>query len=63
MVHEVLECGGGISESEEHYSGLEEAEVCAKSGFPFISFFDYESLNANLRLVFLTRVSEQKFDP
>jgi len=24
---------------------------------------NYESLNANLRLVFLTQVSEQKFDP
>ena len=39
-VHYCLKGGWGVSESEEHYSGLEESSVSFEGGFPLIAFFD-----------------------
>jgi len=40
IIHELLESGGGIGETEEHDGGFEEAFVGNKGGFPLVSVFD-----------------------
>ena len=36
MVHECLECGGGVIESEEHDSGFEESHGSYEGSFPLV---------------------------
>ena len=40
VVHESLECGGGIGHPEEHYERLEESSVCGEGAFPLMSVLD-----------------------
>ena len=42
MVHEHLECGGRITESEEHDSGFEESHGSDESGFPLVFFLNMD---------------------
>jgi hypothetical protein len=38
VVHERLECSGGIAEAKGHNKGFEESEGAFESGFPFVAF-------------------------
>jgi len=38
VVHERLECSGGVAEAEGYDQGFEESEGAFESGFPFIAF-------------------------
>ena len=40
VIHESLECGGGVGEAEEHNGRFKEALVGNKSGFPLMSILD-----------------------
>jgi hypothetical protein len=38
VVHERLECSGGVAEAEGHNKGFKESEGTFESGFPFVAF-------------------------
>jgi hypothetical protein len=38
VVHERLECSGGVAEAKGHDKGFEESEGAFESGFPFVAF-------------------------
>jgi len=38
VVHERLECSGGVTEAKGHDKGFEESEGAFESGFPFVAF-------------------------
>ena len=40
VVHEMLECGGGVGKSEEHYGGFEKSFVGNKGCFPLVTVLD-----------------------
>ena len=40
MVHECLECGGCIAESEEHDGGFKESHESDESSFPLVFFLN-----------------------
>ena len=40
VVHHGLECCGGVTQAEEHYSGFVQPTVGGEGGFPFITLFD-----------------------
>ena len=40
VIHETLECGSGVSETEEHDNGFEEAFVSDKGGLSLVTIFD-----------------------
>ena len=40
VIHECLECGGSIAESEEHDGGFEESHGGNESGFPLVLLSD-----------------------
>ena len=40
VIHECLECGGGIAESEEHDGGFEESNRGNESSFPLVLLLD-----------------------
>ena len=40
MVHECLECGRGVAEPEEHYSGFKEAKRSDECCFPLVVLSD-----------------------
>ena len=42
VIHELLEGGRGVGETEEHYSRFEESLMSDKSGFPLVSVFDLD---------------------
>ena len=42
VIHEVLESGRGISETEEHHSWFEESFMGDKGGFPLMPVFDLD---------------------
>ena len=42
VVHESLECSWGITEAEEHDSGLEESFVSDESGLPLMTIFNVD---------------------
>ena len=52
MVHEHLECGGCVTESEEHDGGFEESHGSNESSFPlvFLSNADIVVSPANVKL-------------
>ena len=40
VIHELLECSGGITETEEHNCQFKESFVCNEGGLPLVTVFD-----------------------
>src|ERR1700677_2850960 len=40
LVHHCLECGGGVTKTEKHDRGFEEAMACFEGCFVLVPFFD-----------------------
>jgi len=52
VIHESLECGGGVGEAEEHNGRLKEAFVGNESGFPLMSILDADVVVAPSNIKF-----------
>ena len=50
VIHEVLESGGGIGETKEHYGWFEESFMCDKGSFPLMPVFDLDIIVSPLNV-------------
>ena len=46
VIHHGLECCRGVTQAEEHYSGLIQPVVGGEGSFPFITLFDLNVVEA-----------------
>ena len=46
VIHHGLECCGGVTQAEEHYLGFIQPTVGGEGGFPFITLFDLNIVEA-----------------
>ena len=53
VVDHILECCGGIAESEQHDSVFEKAESATECRLPFVPFFDSDEVVAILEVYFV----------
>ena len=42
VVHESLECGGGVAETKEYHCGFEESFVCDEGCFPLVAVLNMD---------------------